>query len=136
MEMQVDVATRGELTVVELVSSPEPADAAQAWLVDAVAQLLVAVRACVAAPSARPRRLALLLRAPSGRTPEERATAAGLAAALRGIAQSLALELAPATCVNAVLCDASADAEATLALLADPDGGFVTGAAIDLRSAA
>ncbi|HEX7292140.1 MAG TPA: hypothetical protein VF250_13535 [Conexibacter sp.] len=132
----LQVTQRGSLVVVASTPAAEPSDAGEAWLVDAVANLVVAVREQTLEAPTPPSRLALVLHAPRGRDAQERAVAAGLAGAVRGIAQSLALELAPATCVNAVLCDALEDAEPTLALLADADGGFATGAAIDLRTVA
>jgi NAD(P)-dependent dehydrogenase (short-subunit alcohol dehydrogenase family) len=124
---------RDGLLAVALRPPAGPADPVEAWMVDAPAALIAEVREHAAAPDGRPGRIALVLHAPAAQGRDERVAAQALTHAVRGIAQSLALELAPDTRVNAVLCDDAASPEETLTLLGGPDGGFITGATIDLR---
>jgi hypothetical protein len=128
----VTVSERGDLLIVALRPPAGPGDPVGAWMVNAVAALIAEVRQH-ADTMARPGRIALVLEAPAVTGQDERAAAQGLAHAVRGIAQSIALELAPGTRVNAVLCDASGAPDDALALLAGADGGFITGSTIDLR---
>jgi hypothetical protein len=128
----VRVTERGDLLIVALRPTAGPADPVGAWMVEAVAALIAEIRQQAGAV-ARPGRIALVLELPAVTGQDERAAAQGLAHAVRGIAQSVALELAPGTRVNAVLCDVSGAPDDALALLAGPDGGFITGSTIDLR---
>jgi hypothetical protein len=107
-------------------------DPAQEWLVDALGDLIAELREQLR-DAPRPERVALVLTEPAGTTAQERAVVAGAAEALRGIAQSLTLELAPGTRVNAVLCTEDRGPDEALALLEGPDGGFLAGATLDLR---
>lgn len=132
-ESLVTVERRGDLRVVVLRPAGHPDDPVACWMVDAVAAVIGEVRDLVARDGPPPG-LALVLHAPPTAGPDEHAAAQALAGALRGIAQSLALELAPEARVNAVLCDAPGAAEAALALLGGANGGFITGATVDLRS--
>lgn len=134
-ERPVTVERRGDLTIVALRPADHPDEPAAAWMVDAVAALIEEVRDLIARDGA-PASLALALHAPATTGPHEHAAAMALAGAVRGIAQSLALELAPGAQVNAVLCDDPVAADAALALLGSRDGGFVTGSTINLRGAA
>ena len=124
-----------ELLVLTLRRPASAPDAAQAWLVDAQADLIAELRERLRDPG-RPERVVLVLREPVPADAGERAALAGAAESLRGIAQALTLELAPRTRVNAVLCSGDAGLDDALALLRDPAGGFVAGATLDLREAA
>jgi hypothetical protein len=133
-ESPVSVERRGDLTVVALRPRVHPDDPVARWMVDAVAALIAEVRDV--ARDGAPAGLALVLEAPTTSGPQEHAAAQALAGAVRGIAQSLALELAPDTRVNAVLCDEPGAGDTTLALLGDPEGAFITGSTVDLRDRA
>lgn len=132
----VTTSERDGLLAVTLRPPAQPEDPVSAWMVDALAALIAAVRERAGSIGNRPTRIALVLHSPATRDREESAAAEGLASGVRGVAQSLALELAPGTCVNAVLCDAAGSPDDELGLLGGPDGGFVTGATLDVRGAA
>jgi hypothetical protein len=124
-----------ELLVLTLRPPASFTDAEQAWLVDAQADLIGELRERLRGEGL-PERVALVLQEPATADAGERAALAGVAEGLRGIAQALTLELAPRTRVNAVLCGDEAGQHEALALLRDPDGGFIAGATLDLRGAA
>ena len=123
---------RDGLLIVALRPPSRAADPVDAWMVDAVAALIAEVRRHAATEVP----IAIVLHAPATTDQGERAAAQGLAHAVRGIAQSLSLELAPGTRVNAVLCDESRTPDDALAMLSGSDGGFITGSTIDLTGAA
>lgn len=127
---------RDGLLAVALRPAASATSPIEAWMVDAPAALIAELRRHAAAPDGRPRRIALVLHVPAAQDRDEHVAAQALTYAVRGIAQSLALELAPGTCVNAVLCDETSSTEDALGLLGGPDGGFITGATIDLRRTA